>query len=120
MIDLAAAVTGLGQHAQRHDREEIGIKVERAVGEAPEVAEPPQRDPGGDAGERQAEERVQREIAVGIDHRLGNSRSPAGSISAHIEALPVTKVGTPNMAQITNRTRLLRFMTTLSSTSAEM
>src|ERR1700722_5996046 len=43
-----------------------------------------------------------------------------GSVRAHIEALPVTKVGTPNMAQITNRTRLLRFMTTLSSTSAEM
>ncbi len=43
-----------------------------------------------------------------------------GSVSAHIEALPVTKVGTPKMAQITKRTRLLRFMTTLFMTSAAM
>ena len=42
------------------------------VGKAPEVPIPPQLEPGGAAGKREAEQRPQGHVAVLVDERLGN------------------------------------------------
>ena len=72
MIDQPAAVPGFGHRAERHEREQQH-RGQRTAGEAVALAKPPQLDPGGHAGERQAEQRVQRPIAMGIDRGLGDS-----------------------------------------------
>ena len=72
MIDLAAAVPGLGHEAEGNDRESQR-QIQHLVREALQVPVPPELEIGGDTGCCQTEQRNQRHVAVGIDCRLRNA-----------------------------------------------
>ncbi len=56
MIDLAAAVSGFGHHAQGDNREDQD-EIQRPAGKTPKVAIAPQNHPGGAAGKGEAKKR---------------------------------------------------------------